>query len=291
LSGSNPDLREEKSDSYTVGAVIQPRFVPGLSLSADYFDIKVKDVIVSLSAQNIANSCYDSPTLENPFCDLFERFRGTGSGPSGEIPGQVLGNSLLQAPLNFASRRRRGMDVELAYRTNITQDVRLNTNVIYVHNFETSNFQDPVRPTFENRILGELGDPKDEFRWDTDLTFGDFTFGYQMRYIGEQFVNAAEDFTSVNDSPPENLDFATVTEFPEVFYHAIRFEWNVPNVNNNKSNLRFYAGVDNLLNTFPPFGLTGTGGFGAGNDRASPSNASIYETQGRTFYAGFRARF
>lgn len=291
LSGSNPNLREEKSDSYTIGAVIQPRFVPGLSLSVDYFDITVKDVIVSVTAQVIANSCYDSPTLDNPFCGLFQRFRGTGTGPSGEIPGQILGNSLLQAPLNFASRKRRGMDVEFAYRTNLTQDVRLNTNVIYVHNFQTSNFQDPVRPKFEDRILGELGDPKDEFRWDTDLTFGNFTFGYQMRYIGEQFVDTAESFRTVNGSPPENLDFATDIQFPEVFYHAIRFEWNIPSPNNGKSNYRFYAGVDNLLNTFPPFGLTGTGGFGAANDRASPSNAAIYETQGRTFYAGFRARF
>ena len=68
ISGSNPNLNEEKSDSYTVGAVITPRFLPGFSLTADYYDITVKGVIVSLSAQTIVNNCYDSPNLI--FADL-----------------------------------------------------------------------------------------------------------------------------------------------------------------------------------------------------------------------------
>ena len=42
ISGSNPNLTEETSNSWTVGAVIQPRFIPGLSLSVDYYNIKVK---------------------------------------------------------------------------------------------------------------------------------------------------------------------------------------------------------------------------------------------------------
>ena len=78
ISGSNPDLAEETSDSWTVGAVIQPRWIPGLSLSVDYYKIKVNDVIVSLAAQTIVNNCYDQPSLNNVFCALFERNRGTG---------------------------------------------------------------------------------------------------------------------------------------------------------------------------------------------------------------------
>jgi outer membrane receptor protein involved in Fe transport len=291
LSGSNPDLKEETSDSYTVGVVVQPRWVPGLSFSADFFDITVNNVIVALGAQAIANNCYDSPTLDNSFCRLFTRYRGTGPGPSQEIPGQILGNSLLQSGLNFASRVRRGIDFELTYRTNIAANVNLNTNLIYVHNLKNSNFQDPQRPDFENRVLGELGTPADEFRWDTNLTVGDVTFGYQLRYIGEQYVSVYEDFNTLQGRPPENLDFADIIEYPETFYHAIRIEWNIDNSGNGLGrDFRLYAGVDNLLNTFPPLGLTGTGAGGAGGDRGT-GTAAIYESQGRTFYAGFRARF
>ncbi|MDT9600017.1 TonB-dependent receptor domain-containing protein [Sphingosinicella rhizophila] len=291
LSGSNPNLKEETSDSWTIGAVFQPRFIPGLSISADYFDITVNDVIVSLSAQDIADNCYDAPTLDNPFCGLFERFRGPGTGPFGENPGEILGNSLISAGVNFAKRVRRGIDVDAAYRTDLGSNLKLATNLIYVHNFQNSNFEDPARPDYEDVLLGELGDPKDEFRWDTDLTWGDFTFGYQLRYIGPMYLNTFEDFNSLGaDRPPENADYASIRKFPAVFYHAIRFEWNIPNPAGIGESLRFYGGVDNLFDRHPPYGLSGTGTSGAGQDRAT-GNAAIYDVRGRTFYAGFRARF
>ena len=70
----------------------------------------------------------------------------------------------------------------------------LDTGLIWTHGFQNSNFE-LVRPirTFENRILGELGDPKDEGRFDADLKVGHVTFGYSMHYIGPMFINFAED--------------------------------------------------------------------------------------------------
>jgi hypothetical protein len=53
--------------------------------------------------------------------------------------------------------------------------VRINTNLIYTHNLMISNFENPALPKLENRLLEELGDPKDEFRWDVDLTYREFT--------------------------------------------------------------------------------------------------------------------
>jgi hypothetical protein len=286
LSGSNPDLNEETSDSYTLGVVLQPQFIPGFSFSADYYDITVNNVIVSLGAQAIVNNCYDSPSLDNPFCGLFERYRGpAGGGPAGETPGQVQANTLLQSGLNFASRTRRGIDFEAAYRGALGQ-ARIDTSLIYVRVLESSNFQDPLDPNFENVLLGELGSPKNEFRWDTDLKVGDFTFGYQLRYIGKQYVadSTYENFNTTNGTPATNLDFADQFEYDPVYYHAIRFQWDIANPSVARGGLRFYAGVDNLLNTFPPLGLTATGAPSVGTD-------AIYRATGRTFYAGFRARF
>ncbi len=64
LSGSNPSLKAETSKSLTVGAVVQPGFARGLTLTVDYWNIQVDGVIVALAAQTIANACYDQPTLE-----------------------------------------------------------------------------------------------------------------------------------------------------------------------------------------------------------------------------------
>jgi outer membrane receptor protein involved in Fe transport len=291
LSGSNPNLLEETSDSYTIGAVIQPRFIPGLSLSVDYFDITVNNVIVSLPAQTIVDNCYDAPTLTNPFCGLFSRYRGAaGGGPTGEIPGQVQGNTLIQAGVNFAKRVRRGIDVNAAYRVDLGANARLSTNMVYVHNLANSNYQDPARPDYENRVLGELGDPVDEFRWDTDLSLGAVTLGYQMRFIGKQYVNTYEDFNELQGRAAENADYADIRQYPEVFYHNVRLTWDMPGADGADSKFRFYAGIDNLADTYPPLGLTGTGTGGAGGDRGT-GNAAIYEPLGRTFYAGLRARF
>ena len=278
VSGSNPNLQAETSDSWTVGAVMQPRFLPGLSLTADYYSIVVDGIITSLTAQTIVNSCYDSATLDNVFCNQFERWRGPGAGPNGEVAGRILSNSLIAAPLNFARRERKGIDVNLSYRRSLGF-ADLNTNLIYTHNFKISNYQDPTNPDFENRILGELGDPEDEFRWDVDLAKGPYTLGYRMRYIGPMFLTNYEDLFSLNGLPPANIDYANVDEYPAVFYHDLRFSWDIGKDSRNRE-INFYLGVDNVLDTDPPFGSTATG-----------ATSAIYSVRGRTFYTGVRARF
>jgi outer membrane receptor protein involved in Fe transport len=298
ITGSNPNLGAEKSDSYTVGAVIQPRWVPGLQVSVDYYDITVNDIIAFPGAQTIVNSCYDQPTLNNAFCDLFERFRGPGVGPFNEVPGEIEGNSLINGPLNYARLVRRGVDTQVTYSTAISDNVKFNANLIYTHNLQISNFVNPGDPTFENRILSELGDPQDEFRLDADLAVGDVTFGYRMRYIGPMVVDVWENYNSLGGRPAQNLDFADITKYPAIYYHDLRLEWDV-NGNNGDGNigrdLNFYVGVDNIFNTVPPLGATGAGagGGGGGGDRPGSANSTgaIYDVRGRQFYAGFKARF
>jgi outer membrane receptor protein involved in Fe transport len=281
VSGSNADLLEEKSDSYTVGVVVQPRWVPGLSVSVDYYDISVKNVIATLTPQTIVNSCYDSATLNNIYCGQFARYRGAiGTlGPGNEQPGRLLGNSLINAPLNFANRTRRGIDVNLTYRKDFGE-FDFNTNLIYVHVLENSNFQDPLNPNFETRLLGQLGDPKDEFRWDFDFGVGDVTFGYRLRYIGPMFFNGYNTLFPLNGLPATDVDAFPNTKFPAVTYHDLRVDIDVAEgVDGNT--MRFYFGVDNVLDRGVPQGATTATGVGS----------AIYSFRGRNFYAGFRARF
>jgi outer membrane receptor protein involved in Fe transport len=279
VSGSNPNLDVEKSDSYTYGVVLQPRWVPGLSLSVDYYDINVKGVIATVTPQQIVNQCYDSPTLNNIFCGQFTRFAGPGTGPLGENPGRVLGNSLINAPLNFANRTRRGLDVNFSYRKDFGP-VEFNTNLIYTHNFEISNFQDPTNPNFETRILGQLGDPKDEFRWDFDIGIDAVTFGYRLRYIGPMFFNGYNTLFPLNGLPATDVDAFPDTKFPSVMYHDVRIDFNLSKDSNGNES-RFYFGVDNVLDKGVPRGAT----------TATGAGSAIYSFRGRNLYAGFRARF
>ena len=277
ISGSNPFLKEEKSDSYTAGVVFTPSFVPGLTLSADYYHITVKNVIVSLAAQTIVNSCYDSPT-PTPLCSAFQRNMTGSNGAKGELPGQILFNTLVSGPNNFASRVREGVDVEAAYRTTLGE-FKLASRLVYSHTFTNSNFENPVNPAFENRLLSELGDPKDEFRFNLDVSHGAFTVGYVLRYIGPMLTTTYENLNPLNGLAPLNLDAFEITSYPAVTYHNLRFDWDIDG-NGASKGYNFYVGVDNLTNKLPPLGTTATG-----------AGSAIYSFRGRSFYAGFKANF
>jgi outer membrane receptor protein involved in Fe transport len=279
VSGSNPNLQAEKSDSWTFGVVLTPRIIPGLALSIDYYNIKVKGIITSVAAQTILNNCYDFSSLNNIFCEQFKRFRGPGTGPAGEAPGAILGNSLIVAPLNFAQRVRKGIDVDFSYRANISSDVKFTSHLIYTHGIKTSNFEDVTNPTFENRILSEVGDPKDEFQLDADLTVGQITLGYRLHYISPQYITTYENFNPLNGNLPLNADATSPIKYPAVSYSDVRLEWNLAN-GSRKDAFQFYFGVNNIFKQLPPLGTTATG-----------TGTAIFDYRGRNFFAGFRVRY
>ena len=110
------------------------------------------------------------------------------------------------------------------------------------------------------------------------LKVGKATFGYQFRWIGRQVFGEAENTISVQGRPPVNADYADVRGYPSVFYHDVRFDYEL----NDKLNL--YVGVDNVTNRFPPFGSTAVG---AGFDNVGVTG--LYDNRGRYMYLGFKA--
>ena len=274
LSGGNPELKEETSDSFTAGLVFRPSFLPGFNISIDYYDIDIEDVITAPTAQQIVNACYDSAGLNNQFCSLFGRVPAGQTGPRLEQSFRILEGSLQQTLLNYAKRTARGIDTEAAYGTQLGDLGQLNTRLIYTRALQRDDFLDPSDPDRANQILFELGDPRDAFNLSADFKRGPFTLGYEMRYIGKQVINFAEDTYSVQGRPPENADYADIRYYPEVFYHDVRFAWDV-----NES-LNVYLGVDNVDDKVPPYGLTGTG-----------AGSGIYEARGRFIFLGGKYNF
>lgn len=275
LSGGNTNLGEETSDSYTLGGVFTPEFLPGFSFSADYYNITVKDVITAPSAQGILNACYDAADLNNQFCALFERNTGPGNGPRGEIPGRILENSLDVIPLNYAKLQVAGIDFEARYDRQIDNFGKISLGAIYTMALKNNSFLSPTDPGRADRILGELGDPKHAFNLNASLVSGPFTFGYRARYIGKMSNGAWENYNSVQGRAPQNDDaFADGFKYyPAVWYHDFRLGFDVAD------KFTFYGGVDNAFDRDPPFGLTGAGG-----------GSGIYSNRGRFFYAGFTAK-
>lgn len=272
LTGGNPNLSEESSDNYTAGFVLTPRFIPGLSISADYYDITVNDVISTVAAQTIVNQCYDSPTLDNPFCGQFQR-AGAGGGPRGEQTFRILEGTLLSSGLNFAKLKVRGVDTEVAYRKRFDWG-NATLRATWTHTIQNDTFLNPANPNFRNTLLRELGDPQDEVNANASINAGKYTLGYQVRWIGKQYLNTFEDYNSVNGQPPQNADYADRVYYPQIFYHDIRLGIDVT------EKFNFYMGIDNVTNRLPPLGLTGVG-----------AGSGIFDVRGRNFYAGAIAKF
>ncbi len=55
--GGNTNLTPETADTYTAGIVLTPTFVPGLSVTVDYFNIDVTDAIGGIGADTILLAC------------------------------------------------------------------------------------------------------------------------------------------------------------------------------------------------------------------------------------------
>ena len=274
LSGGNPELKEETSDSITIGLVLQPSFMPGFTFSADYYDIDIDDVITAPTAQQIMDACYDAPTLDNQFCPLFQRWGAAGGPAAVDAPFSLMNGTLEQITLNYASFTARGIDFEVGWAGNIAETGKLSTRLVYTRVLQRDDFIDPANPKDADQVLYELGDPKNAFNLNTDFAVGKLKFGYQLRYIGHMVINTAENVFSVDGNPPQNADYASKKYYPEVFYHDIRASYDITD------DLNAYLGVDNLSDRVPPLGLTGT-----------TEGGGIYEVRGRFWYAGAKYSF
>lgn len=258
-SAGNPDLKEEVGKSLTLGGVLTPRFLPGFSFSADYFDIKVTNLISVLGGQTILNQCVDQPSINNQFCALLFPRDAFGLFPS---------PALLSAGVNFAKQTSKGIDFDVSYVHRFSNGLRLNTRGIATYTMERNNFIDPTNPKFADRQLSELGDPVFSGTLISGLGLGKFDLRYTFRYLGSMTVWNYEDTHSFQGRPANNPDVADRIRTGAVTYHDIRLGFTIPHY-------QFYLGVDNVFNRMPPLGLTGAGG-----------GSGLYSNIGRFFYAG-----
>ena len=108
ITGGNPVLDPESSDTTTLGIVITPAGAPNLSISIDYFDISVDDLINSgIPAQTVLNNCLN--TGDPTFCSLITR------GPGGSLAAGGPGFGFQQTNLNIANLSTTGFDVQTTY--------------------------------------------------------------------------------------------------------------------------------------------------------------------------------
>lgn len=99
----NPDLKPEIARNTELGIVLsRPSWLPGLSLSFDYYNIELKGVISTLSAAQIVQFCADG--LKS-FCSAFKLDNANQAD-----------NFINVKPFNLASWKTSGFDIEASYQ-------------------------------------------------------------------------------------------------------------------------------------------------------------------------------
>jgi outer membrane receptor protein involved in Fe transport len=293
LIGGNPNLDPETADTYTVGFVFQPSFLPGFNISVDYFDIKVKDFISGIGADTIINRCVD--TLDPFFCNLVNR----------DANGSIwLDNTgyVVDTTLNTGSLATTGFDLNASYRTNledfgIANGGGLTFNFVgtYLDTLKVENL--PGDDPFDCAgyygticsVTGGLSAPNPEWRhkfrvsWATPLEYGDwfhdFTVSLQWRHFSKVTLDAYSDHPSLNNP---GLQYESDRTLASRDYFDLTASWTM------RDNLNFRAGVNNLFDKDPP--LTGSS-----NCPTGPCNGNtwpqVYDAFGRYMFIGLTADF
>ncbi len=263
LSGGNPNLGVEEAETLTVGFVASPSFVPGLTFSADYFEIEITDVISSFGggANNVIQTCYTDTTLGgvgSPFCNAITR------GQDGLIT-QV---SVTQQ--NVASLVVEGVDILADY------DFELGAlpgqfNIGYNGSITSENTLVPFDGGTPLTCAGEFGadcdDPIPEYkhRVTTRWMDGAFTAQVLWRYIG-----AVDDDGGLGFTP-------AVAEVDAFNYFDASGSYQL------NDSVRLTVGIDNLFDEKPPI-------MGDNQEQANTYPAT-YDVFGRTYWANIRAAF
>ena len=175
--GGNPNLTPETSNSFTYGAVFQPKFIPGFDLTVDYWDIQIDNVITQLSYLNILDDCFDSTGGPNQFyCKLITR----------DSQGNVVN---IQAQYqNLASEHARGIDFGANYRTAIGAG-QFRAKLIATYLLQQTIVAAEGQPGVD--YAGEWDYPSFKATLLTEYSIGIVTFGANTRFVSRSLYDAA----------------------------------------------------------------------------------------------------
>ena len=287
MNQPSPTLKPEKADTWTVGGVFTPSFIPGLTVSADYYDIDIKGAISSFSAQSILDNCF-AETGTPFFCNFVSR---TGTGGATQV------NSVAVQLLNIAGIRTRGFDFSASYRTRIGGgELTLRGMASYVKDliFDDGTGAAPrfnaagvIQSTGgRNDRAGSVGGTAftagqqtgatNTPSWTATGSIGwskdPVTINLQGRYIGGGKFDATLVGPGDAHYDPASPISIGNNRVDSRFYLDLSTQFDV--IKDGKRKLQFYLNVNNLTDKAPPFPVVAIAG--------------MYDRMGRYYRAGFR---
>ncbi|MEP6941163.1 MAG: TonB-dependent receptor, partial [Rudaea sp.] len=273
--GQDIHLTPEQGKSYDYGFVYDPNWLPGLSVSADYYRIVLNNLIISGAgiAQTILNQCLNGDTQ---LCSLILR-NGTGSSL-----GQI--RYIFESPFNSGTLTTQGADFAAHYRLPETPvgNFRLGFAATYIQRYDVQQGSQTqgVAGHFD-RTFGALQ------RWrgtgSVDWNWGSFNANWTARYIGHTTIG----YPNANLGPSGNADNGNGLDlymnqpfhYGSFIYHNVSFGYNIEPLNT-----MIQVGVDNVGDKQPPI-------FYQENVANANTDVNTFDPIGRFFFAKVTVKF
>jgi iron complex outermembrane recepter protein len=285
--GGNINLIPETADTYTIGFVLQPDALPGFSISVDYYNISVDNVIGTALPGDIIGACFGNITAASaadPNCTSIRRNPLTG-GLDGD---PSITEGLFGPTNNLGALRTDGIDVIANWRGDIGfADLALS----FVGNWTNSssfNANVAANPTDFRECVGYYSincsftgsiQPELQFSQRTTLSFDDVDVSLLWRWIDGVSYEPRAIVEDGGDAASVLAQFRTI---PAEHYFDLTTRWNIGD------NLTLNFSVINMFDNQPKVvgNTIGSTSFNSGN--VFPST---YDALGRRYAASVRLRF
>ncbi len=267
ITGGNPNLTPEESESFTFGFVATSPFgtsnswLENVYLSVDYWSVELENVIASIGATTIIQRCFNrdnaNPTFDinNEWCQLFERNASNG----GIENLQTLSRN--QSFINTS-----GVDIVMGWSRDFDRFGTFDINWIttWIEAFESQTTAvDPVND-FAGTIGSGTGSSTPEWRSTLNTTWSREALALQLT---TRYIDAMDHSLTVTGG--------TAAGVPATWYNDIRVTYDLTD------NLTLRAGVNNFLDQQPRLYTP--------NVQAN-TDPSTYDVLGRRFFVGFNLR-
>jgi iron complex outermembrane receptor protein len=242
-SVSNPDLKPEKSRSFTAGFEVRP--LRGVKLAVEYYNIKKTNVITTANNAPAILAYYSGQAIPDGYSVIPDAPDVNNEGATPRIAFVQSGF------INANTLKTNGFDFSIEADYQLTDDIAINTfaEASYINKLETV-YPDGTVERYDGtlgnfNLTAGSGTPKWKGTWSTAVSFKDrFTLAGTLNYFDGYDTSAMDQGTGYKDC---GLNDGSI---PCKVDSYITFDLNAQVKLNDK--FTFYATVQNLFDNLPP---------------------------------------
>ena len=268
LFGGNPNLDAETADTYTVGVILSPNTIEGLTVQLDYYNISIEDAITTIPLQTLLDECHITGIAAS--CAALAGGRNPATGEMG-----ANGFTPSLTSINAAVIDAEGVDLRIDYGFSadvigLPGDVAITYYGGYTMTADTTNSSTSPTTVCAGFYGLNCGEPTPEYKHSMQTSWytGPFTTSLRWRYVGAVEADAAT--APLVSTLSDHIDGTS--------YFDITFQYDI------NDTFSLTTGISNFTDTdLPTIGSTAS--------EQGNTWPATYETLGRRLFVGGTMRF